>query len=111
MANLASFDFELTKEEMQAIDALDGTLENSRTQPNPDEVEIIFENTGDQHVKAYWVDQSGKEVLTGEISPKAELSQKTYHSHKFRFIREGDVVDEHVVSKEGGRKQRYSVEL
>merc|ERR1712113_717425 len=35
-SNLASFDFELTKEQMQAIDALDGTLESSRRQqPNP----------------------------------------------------------------------------
>lgn len=106
-SNLDSFEFDLSDAEMAAIDALDGEISDDDT--NADEVDVSFENKGDVPLQVFWVSQSGEEVLVGDIAPGSQLPQRTFHSHKFQFVRNGQIIGKHVVSRDGGPRQSHAV--
>eukprot|EP00929_Paragymnodinium_shiwhaense_P016976 TRINITY_DN12579_c0_g1_i5.p1 TRINITY_DN12579_c0_g1~~TRINITY_DN12579_c0_g1_i5.p1 ORF type:complete len:429 (-),score=42.39 TRINITY_DN12579_c0_g1_i5:43-1239(-) len=106
-SNLDSFGFDLTTEEMSAVDALDGTLEESR----PKHVSIVFENPGPHTLKSYWVgDAPHGEVLTGEIPSGGSISMTSYDGHRFIFKHGDTLVGSHQISTRSGMQQRHAIE-
>merc|ERR1711879_369338 len=83
-ANLLSFDFVLSDEEMAEIDALDGEVQAQK--PDPNHVDMIFENKSPEQLNIFWVPQKGDEVETGRLEPRVgKLSMQSYHNHKFHL--------------------------
>lgn len=63
-------------------------------------IDVTFTNKYVETVKAYWVDQSGKEVFYADIQPGKKWSIETFANHVWRFKRPSkDVVDEISLSK------------
>jgi len=106
-ANLHSFDFELTQEQMSAIDALDGTLHDDSISAS--DTNVAFQNQGTTALSVFYVDGNGKELALEVIAPKQSTPFDTYHGHKFRFKRNGEIVGEHVVNAGAGRRQSHIV--
>lgn len=104
-SNLNSLDFKLSAEEVQSIDALDGTLAKAG------QVEIAFENLRGEEVDAFWVSPEGKEKRVGTIAPRGgRLSQTTVVGHTFRFKHGDTVLQQHVVRAED-RQLRRPIQL
>jgi len=61
---------------LEAIDALDGTLEKS------DDVQAIFANDGDEAIRLYWKGPDG-DVEVGSAAPGASVEISTYRGHEF----------------------------
>ena len=107
--NLDSFRFNLSEEEMHAIDALDG-VPPKVTKTDPYEVSVVFENRGGVPIDSYWVSDSHDEVHVGSIKAGEEIAMTSFHGHKFIFRNgAGSMVGKHIVHSDGGRKQRHVV--
>mmetsp|Transcript_44 Transcript_44/g.137 ORF Transcript_44/g.137 Transcript_44/m.137 type:complete len:227 (+) Transcript_44:3-683(+) len=111
--NLNSFGFQLSDEEVLAIDALDGKAPR-RPKPaekNPNEVSVVFENHGDGPIDSFWMSNDEEEVHVGSIGPGGgELVLTSFHGHKFVFRDEdGLMKGEHMVHRDHGQQQRHVV--
>ena len=61
---------------LEAIDALDGTLEKS------DDVQAVFANDGDEAVRLFWKGPDG-DVEVGSAAPGASVEISTFRGHAF----------------------------
>ena len=61
---------------LEAIDALDGTLDGS------DDVQAVFANDGDEAVRLFWKGPDG-DVEVGSAAPGASVEISTYRGHEF----------------------------
>uniref|UniRef100_A0A7S1FKC8 NADP-dependent oxidoreductase domain-containing protein n=1 Tax=Noctiluca scintillans TaxID=2966 RepID=A0A7S1FKC8_NOCSC len=97
ISNLNSFDFELSHEDMKAIDDLDGTLQPTRAK-DPRSVHATWRNRAAALLNIFWVEESGKEVDVGELVPGGSTKMDTWDGHTFRFRRaDGSLVAEHPI--------------
>ena len=61
---------------LEAIDALDGTLDNN------DDVQAVFANDGDEAIRLFWRGPDG-DVEVGRAAPGAAVEISTYRGHEF----------------------------
>ncbi|KAL9191384.1 hypothetical protein ACHAXT_001090 [Thalassiosira profunda] len=113
-ANLNSFFFSLSEEEMQSIDSLDG---NPPPLPkkDPHEVQLKFVNRNEMAVNVFWVPEGGEEsdhVHVGEMKGWGDTLQLTsYHGHQFLFREaDGRKLNRHVVDRELGTDQSHEIQ-
>ena len=108
-SNIDSFRFDLSEEEMHAIDELDGTAPKPKNK-DPNEVSVIFENRGGAPIESYWVSDTHDEVHVGSIEAGNEIIMTSFHGHKFIFrTGGGSMVGAHIVHRDEGLKQRHIV--
>mmetsp|Transcript_121863 Transcript_121863/g.235053 ORF Transcript_121863/g.235053 Transcript_121863/m.235053 type:complete len:415 (+) Transcript_121863:37-1281(+) len=97
-SNLASFDFNLSDEEMSIIDSLDGKAPEP-DQQREDTLEVVFENPGQSTVKCFYVDEQSHETFIGDLAVAGgQLRLRTFAGHRFRFKHAGQAFFEHVMS-------------
>lgn len=109
-----SFGFDLTTEDMQLIDALDGMVPRT---PDIDstEVNIHFVNQADGLVEVFWFSDTaggvGEEVRIGSVEVGKALSLTTHNEHKFVFrdTESGRSVGDHVILRDEGEEQTYNI--
>lgn len=108
--NLNSFGFQLSDEEMMAIDNLDGKAPKP-AEKNPNEVSVVFANHGDGVINSFWVSNSDEEIHVGSISADGgELALTSFHGHRFVFRDEdGSMKGEHMVHRKNGQEQRHVI--
>ena len=108
--NLNSFGFQLSDEEMLAIDNLDGKAPKP-AEKNPNEVSVVFANHGDGVIDSFWVSNSDEEIHVGSINAGGgELVLTSFHGHQFVFRDEdGLMKGKHVVHRGNGQEQRHVV--
>ena len=108
--NLNSFGFQLSDEEMLAIDNLDGKVPKP-AEKNPNEVSVVFANHGDGPINSFWVSDSNEEIHVGSINAGGgELLLTSFQGHRFVFRDEdGSIKGEHVVHRGNGQEQRHVV--
>eukprot|EP00536_Pseudo-nitzschia_multiseries_P005013 jgi/Psemu1/254108/estExt_Genewise1Plus.C_900041 len=104
-----SFSFVLTKDELDRIDALDGTAQ-SPSDNNIESVNIQFRGNDSTVVDVYWIG-GDEEILVGSVTPGRMLSLESYHGHTFRFKdREHNTVyRDHTVHRESGLRQVHVI--
>ena len=108
--NLGSFGFQLSDEEILAIDNMDGKAPKP-AEKNPNEVSVVFENHGDGSINSFWVSDSDKEIHVGPIAAGGgKLVLTSFHGHRFVFRDEdGTIKGEHVIHRGNGQEQRHVV--
>lgn len=107
-SNLDSFGFDLTEDELTAIDDLDGKVPTP-PQKDANEVSIVFENKHDMPINSFWVSDA-EEIHVGSIEAGRAMTLTSFHGHKFVFRdRKGSVIGQHTVAREAGQEQRHVV--
>lgn len=107
-SNLNSFVFDLSEEEVRAIDALDGMAPAPPGQTS-DNLVVTFSNGGSVALESFWRSDQKGEVHLGTIQPGTTATHRTFHGHTFVFRRGGALVTERTLSKERGPTQRIVV--
>ena len=117
-----SFSFELTDNELDRIDALDGRAPEVKAR-NTNEVSVLFhsdESGNDvQTIDVYWVDNHGSsqesEVHVGSVGPGKTLSLNSYHGHTFRFKDPSGNTEatyrDHTIERGNGNQQIHLIAL
>ena len=113
-SNLNSFSFNLTEEEMNLIDGLDGNQPKPKTK-DPNEVKITVENAHTGAMLVYWVPDGSTDesdhILVGEMKGSGDtLSQTSYHGHRFVYKdEEGRLLNSLTVDKALGPVQIHEI--
>ena len=114
-SNLDSFGFNLTKEEMAFIDALDGREPKPKAK-DPDEVQITMENAHTGAIHVYWVPAGSTDeadhIPVGEMKGSGDtLSITSYHGHRFVHKDDGGrLLNSLTVNKALGPVQKHEID-
>jgi len=54
-------------------------------------IDLKFINESDEHIKYFWIDHNGKQIITGVLKPGFSKTKKTFAKHPWLLEREDKI--------------------